>query len=264
MTNYGIDLATMDYGSVLDDLAAEGQELDDLVSAETDWTRPTPAVGWSIAHEIAHLAWSDRNALVAIRTPQDFTAELERARAAGERYADDAADAGAAKPRTELLNDWRAGRAELLEELRKMPQDKEYPWYGSTMTAGLAALVRVMETWAHGDDIYVALGVVHRPTARLRPIAQLGVLGRDLSFGMAGRTPPSEPIRVELTAPRGDTWAWGPEAAPQRLSGPALDFCLLVTHRRRLTETDLVATGDDAQAWLDTARVFSDRTDLVA
>ncbi|MFB7718938.1 hypothetical protein [Nocardia sp. NPDC056100] len=69
------------------------------------------------------------------------------------------------------------------------------------------------------------------------------------------RTPPTL-FRVELTAPTGETWMWGPEDAQQRVHGSALDFCLRVTHRRPLTATDLTATGPQAQRWLEIARVF--------
>ncbi|MFM9448638.1 maleylpyruvate isomerase N-terminal domain-containing protein [Streptomyces acidiscabies] len=32
-------------------------------------TLPTPAPGWTIAHQIAHLAAADANVLIALRTP---------------------------------------------------------------------------------------------------------------------------------------------------------------------------------------------------
>jgi uncharacterized protein (TIGR03084 family) len=113
-----------------------------------------------------------------------------------------------------------------------------------------------METWAHGQDVFDALGVAHRPTGRLRPVAALGVAGRELSFYAAQLPLPAEPFRVELTGPGGEIWAWGPDDAEQRVQGSALDFCLRVTHRRSLTETDLTADGADASTWLEIARVF--------
>ena len=47
---------------IVDDLRAESDALDALVaplSAE-QWGQPTPAAGWTIAHQIAHLLWTDR------------------------------------------------------------------------------------------------------------------------------------------------------------------------------------------------------------
>jgi acyl-CoA reductase-like NAD-dependent aldehyde dehydrogenase len=53
----------------------------------------------------------------------------------------------------------------------------------------------------------------------------------------------------------GELWAWGPPEASQRVAGPALDFCLLVTRRRALPDLRLGAAGAEAQQWLDIARV---------
>jgi hypothetical protein len=38
---------------------------------------------------------------------------------------------------------------------------------------------------------------------------------------------------------------------------PAYDFCLLVTQRRHRDDPDLVATGPDADRWLDIAQAFA-------
>lgn len=119
------------------------------------------------------------------------------------------------------------------------------------------ATARLMETWAHGADVADALGVPRTPTHRLRHIAHLGVRTRDFAFTVHGRTPPAEPFRVCLTAPDGREWTWGPESAAQTVTGSAVDFCRLVTQRVHRTDTDLVATGPDADAWLELAQAFA-------
>ncbi|MEV5849656.1 TIGR03084 family metal-binding protein [Streptomyces sp. NPDC051985] len=256
MVNYGLDVSGLEPDLALPDLVAEGDELDALVSAANDWSAPTPAVGWTIAHQIAHLASADANVLIALRTPDEFEAVLKQAEAAGSRYADLDAAEGAAGPRAELLERWRAGRAEVAAALSGLSPDRAVPWYGSQLTTTLMVPLRLMETWAHGQDIYDTLGAPHPPTGRLRHVAALGVIGRELSFYAAQLPLPAEPFRVELTGPDGRTWAWGPEDAAQRVQGGALDFCLRVTHRRSLAETGLTAVGEDARKWLDIARVF--------
>ncbi|MFJ6787419.1 TIGR03084 family metal-binding protein [Streptomyces angustmyceticus] len=256
MLNYNLAVPDLDDASVLAALVAEGNDLDGLVTAVHDWSIPTPAPGWTIAHQIAHLAWSDANALSALRTPDAFRAELGRAETEGSGYADKAAAAGAAKPRSLLLDEWRAGRAELAAALLDTPWDHAFPWYMSKVTPALMVPLRLMETWAHGQDVFDAVGVAHRPTDRLRHVASLGVLGRALSFAAVGLPEPAAPFRVELTASDGQTWVWGPEAATQRVQGSAMDFCLRVTRRRPWSETDLTATGEDAQKWLEVARIF--------
>ncbi|MEV6769591.1 TIGR03084 family metal-binding protein [Nocardia sp. NPDC051030] len=256
MLDYSLDISAVERDLALPDLVAEGEELDALVSAEADWTQPTPAQGWTIAHQIAHLAAADANALIAIRTPEAFDTVLKQREAAGPHSADLEADAGAAKPRSVLLEQWREGRTELAAALRDIPLDRPFPWFGSDVTATLTVALRLMETWAHGQDIYDTLGVPHPPTTRLRHVASLGVAGIPLSFYAAQLPIPTVPFRVELTGPEGQTWVWGPEDAEQQVQGPALDFCLRVTQRRPLSDTALQATGADARKWLEIARVF--------
>ena len=53
---------------VLADLAAESERLDALVSplGEADWRRATPASGWDVATQVAHLAWTDEALLAEL------------------------------------------------------------------------------------------------------------------------------------------------------------------------------------------------------
>ena len=119
------------------------------------------------------------------------------------------------------------------------------------------ATARLMETWAHTTDVADALRVRREPTARLRHVAHLGVRTRNFAYGVRNLTPPAEEFRVGLTAPDGAVWTWGPQDAAQRVTGSALDFCLLVTQRIHRDDTDLVAVGEDAARWLDIAQAFA-------
>jgi uncharacterized protein (TIGR03084 family) len=119
------------------------------------------------------------------------------------------------------------------------------------------ATARLMETWAHGLDVADTLGVKRQATARLRSIAHIGVRARDFAFALHGLTPPAEPFRVELRAPGGDVWSWGPEDAAQRVTGSAESFCVLVTQRRPRSTLDVKADGADAEKWLTIAQAFA-------
>jgi uncharacterized protein (TIGR03084 family) len=244
---------------VFDDLRAESEELDQLVGElEPEvWAAPTPAPRWSIAHQIAHLAWTDRSALLAVTDAEAFRELVEKALKAPESFVDDGADEGALLPPAELLARWREGRQALDRALRAAPPGARFPWYGPPMSAASMATGRLMETWAHGQDVADALGVTRPPTDRLRHVARIGVRARDFAFGAHGLTPPAEEFRVELVGPSGDVWAYGPEGAPQRVTGPALDFCLLVTQRAHRADLALRAEGPDADRWLDVAQAFA-------
>ena len=244
---------------IVDDLRDESAALDSLVgplSAE-QWAHPTPAPGWTIAHQIAHLLWTDRVALTSITDEAEFGQLLTAAMADPAGFVDAAAEEVAATPPAQLLADWRTTRASLHAALRTVPAGRKLLWFGPPMSAASMATARLMETWAHGLDVADALGVQTKPSARLRSIAHLGVRTRDFAFTVHGLTPPAEPFLVELTAPGGDVWSWGPADAAQRVSGPALDFCYLVTQRRPRAELDLIAVGPDAQRWLQIAQAFA-------
>ncbi|MDI3422149.1 TIGR03084 family metal-binding protein [Streptomyces luteolus] len=244
---------------VLDDLRDESAGLDALVGelGPEEWAGATPAPGWSVAHQIAHLAWTDRAALLAATDAEGFAREVEKAAAAPESFVDDGAEELAVLPPGELLARWRDGREELQRVLRARPAGERLPWYGPPMSVTSMATARLMETWAHGQDVADALGVHREPTARLRHIAHIGVRTRDFAFGVRGLPVPAEEFRVELDSPDGQLWAYGPEEAPQRVTGSALDFCLLVTQRAHRDDLDLRAEGADADRWLDIAQCFA-------
>jgi uncharacterized protein (TIGR03084 family) len=248
----------VDLRPILDDLTAESQSLDDAVAGpETDWATPTPAAGWTIAHQVAHLAWTDAKALIAVRTPEDFPAEIQRAIEVGEDYVNAGALEEVRKPRDQLLDQWRAGREALATALAEAPEGAKFPWYGPPMSAASLVTARLMETWAHAQDVYDALGLRREPTARLRHIVRFGVRTRDFAFAVHSLAPPTTEFRVELRAPDGELWAYGPEDAEQRVTGSALDFCLVVTQRRHRADTDLKAVGEDAVKWLEIAQAFA-------
>lgn len=245
--------------AVVADLLAEGAEVDGLVAPLDGggWRTPTPAPGWTVAHQIGHLAWTDRAALLAVTDPDGFAESLTAAWTNPAGFVDEGAEAEARRPPSELLADWRAGRVELARALAAVPAGVKLPWYGPPMSAMSMATARLMETWAHGQDVAAALGVTPEPTSRLRSIAHLGVRTRDFAYSVHELTPPADEFRIELASPGGDVWVWGPEDAAQRVTGPAEDFCLLVTQRAHRDDLALTTVGPDADHWLDIAQAFA-------
>jgi uncharacterized protein (TIGR03084 family) len=246
-------------GPIVADLRAESDDLDALMAPlpAHRWAEPTPAAGWTIAHQIGHLLWTDRVALTAVSDEAGFAAALEAAQADPIGFVDSAADELATVAPAELLSDWRVTRGRLHEALLTVPDGRKLPWFGPSMSAASMATARLMETWAHGLDVADALGVKRPATERLRSIAHIGVRTRDYAFAVNNLTPPMEPFLVELRAPGGDTWTWGPPDAAQRVTGSAEDFCFLVTQRRPLSALDVTAHGRDAQRWLGIAQAFA-------
>jgi uncharacterized protein (TIGR03084 family) len=250
---------------ILADLAAEGAELRSVLVPldEAGWHTPTPAQGWDVATQVAHLAWTDEQAATAaasVHGPEQkaaWDAVVVDALGDPDGYVDAGAAAGAAAAPTEILARWDAGRAALAAALTAVPEGTRMPWFGPPMAPASMATARVMETWAHGLDVRHALGVRPVPTDRIRHVCHLGARTRDFAYLVRQEPAPAEPFRIELAAPSGETWTWGPDDAEQRVTGPAWDFALLVTQRTHRSDTALVAVGADADHWLGIAQAFA-------
>ncbi|MDJ0392216.1 TIGR03084 family metal-binding protein [Rhodococcus sp. G-MC3] len=253
-----------DLDSIVDDLRAEGDALDALVAdlTEDQWATPTPAEGWTIAHQIGHLSWTDN---VAERTTSgaagdsvasaQFDVVLKQAWSDPTGFVAVAAEEESRAPG--LLTTWRARRHAMADALVAVPQGVKITWFGPPMSAASMATARLMETWAHGQDVADALGITAEPTERIKGVAHIGVRTRDFAYAVNQQTPPTEPFRIELTSPSGEIWTWGPGDASQRVTGSAADFCRLVTQRAHRDDLDITAEGPDAQYWITIAQAFA-------
>ena len=244
---------------VLADLDAEGDRLEALVVPLDDagWRTPTPAPGWTVAHQVAHLAWTDEGALAAATDKEAWDAIVLAALADPDGFVDKAAEAGAAATPAELLARWRTSRAALAKTLRDLPEGTKLPWYGPPMSATSMATARFMETWAHGRDVADALGVELPVDDSVRHVAHIGVRTRDYAFANRGLEPPTDELHVRLVLPSGEALSYGDPSAAQSVRGSAYDFALLVTQRVHRADTDLQAVGADADRWLDVAQAFA-------
>ena len=243
--------------SICADLAEEHAALDQIVAPldEDGWNTPTPAEGWAVRDQVSHLAYFDRTATLAATDPDAFAAHLEAALSGGISGEDVAP--GRSQSGADLLAWWRAGRAELLAALRPLDPSTRVPWYGPAMGAVSFATARLMETWAHGQDVVDAVGGSRPDTDRLRHVCHIGVRAMPFSYRNRGLEPPGVPVRVELVSPSGETWTWGDDGAADVVRGSAKDFALLVTQRRHRADTQLIASGPVADRWLDIAQAFA-------
>lgn len=245
---------------ICDDFAAEADDLDRIVSAaDADWSTPTPAPGWTVADQIGHLWFFDQRAAMALSDPDAFAADAEvlLASMAATGGTELSVELSRTMAAGDLLDGWRGGRARLIDLARSVDPSTRVPWYGPAMGARSFITARLMETWAHGQDIVDALGARREPTDRLRHVAHIGVGARPYSFAVNGREAPAAPVHVGLRGPSGDTWTWGPDAAPDRVTGDALDFCLAVTQRRHLDDVALQIEGGTAREWMSIAQSFA-------
>jgi uncharacterized protein (TIGR03084 family) len=249
----------IDVKQLADDLAAETRELERVLDAlePVDWELPTPATGWAIRDQISHLAYFDEAATTAALDPKRFRAERDTAIA----EFNGSTDAIAARYRdldVAALYEWfRRARGAMVDALLSVDPSTRVPWYGPDMSIASSLTARTMETWAHGQDVADALGVTRAPTPALRQVSHLGVRTLANSFLARGMAVPDAPVFVSLHAPSGETWTWGDASAADRVTGDAVEFCLVVTQRRHLDDTDLAVSGPVAEQWMRIAQAFA-------
>ena len=253
----------MNVSDVLTDLLAEQAALDPIVAGlrDDDWAVATASPRWTVTDQIAHLTYFDHAAAFAIEHPDRWPEEMDRlfsAAGAGETSGDDLT-LGPVRdlPVSERLGAWRDGRAALERAAAKLEETTRVPWYGPSMGAKSFLTARLMECWAHGQDIADALGVERAPTDRLAHICRLGFITRGWSYANRGEEQPAAGVRVELTAPGGATWTFGDDDAPESVVGSAEDFCLVVTQRRHVDDTGLAVFGPAAREWMLKAQAFA-------
>lgn len=254
-------MMALDYTGLLDDLDVESQRLLAVLRTvpSTRWDIDTPAEGWTLRDQVSHLAFFDDAARTAIEEPTRFREESAALIAGGMDFPDRIARELRTLGIDELLEWFTDARGKLQNTLRQNDPKSRIPWYGPDMSVASSATARLMETWAHGRDIYDALGVRHETSPGLRSIAHLGVSTFAFAHRLNGRPAPDHPVRVELQAPHPatDLWTWGPADAENSVVGPAEDFVLVVTQRRNVTDTRLVVTGPVARTWMGIAQAFA-------
>lgn len=240
------------------DLNDEYEVLDAIVAGldGAAWETKTTFFEWTVKAEIAHIAFFDGTAKLSATAPEAFK---EHVKTLFEGRAEAIAQLTLLQNMafSDLLKYWREERTALVKALSPLGQRDRLPWYGPSMSSVSFATARLMETWAHGQDVVDALGLSRPATDRLYHIAHLGNITFGWSFTNRQLEIPPVSVRVELSSPSGELWTWGPEEARDSIRGSVLGFCLVVTQRRHYADTDLVVTGDTAEKWMSLAQCFA-------
>ena len=238
---------------VLTECLAEGTRRFGAASGDT----PTPAAGWNVRDQMAHLLFFDRAMTTAVVDPERFDAERAELAADPRGIAEGVAAATRAMSLDDVLARFADARAALIDAFTSAEPATRVPWYGPAMSLGAGMTARIMETWAHGQDVFDAFGLAHPVTSALRQVAHIGVRALPNSYRTRGLDVPDVPVRVELAGAHGELWEWGDADAADRVTGSAVDFCLVVTQRRHVDDTSLVRVGPVATEWMTIAQAFA-------
>lgn len=247
------------FESLLQDLAAETADLTATVASLSDaqWQLATPAEGWDVHDQVSHLAIFDEVAALGFSDPDAFAVTSATMLTTGSDWVDQANDTLHALAPAELIDRLENSRSSVLRIFREVGPGARTAWFGPPMSAASSATARLMETWAHGQDIYDAVGIAHPPSDRVRHVCHLGVITRRFAFALNGLPAPTEDVRVQLIAPSGAIWSWGAASSMSRVTGTAEDFALVVTQRRHPADTALLATPGVGQNWMSIAQTFA-------
>jgi len=250
----------VDLGDLAADLHAETEALDALLLPldAAGWATPTPAPGWSVHDQISHLAYFDDATRLAVRDDEWFATERDHALLDVDAYTNEIAAWFRDLPDAELFAWFHRARDEMLAMFLSLEPSQRVPWFGPDMSAPAALTARIMETWAHGQDVADALRATRVPTRALRQVAHICVRALPNSFRTQRLPVPEAPVRVVLTGPDGDEWVWGDALnAADSVAGSAEEFCLVATQRRHVADTSLAITGPVAEQWMAIAQAFA-------
>jgi enediyne biosynthesis protein E11 len=247
-----------DLQDVIAALIADGDDIDRLVADLSDsaWSLPTPAPGWTIKHQIAHLVATFHLAGLAARDAAAFGALAGRMSNDFDANVHAALNQFLGDPPQTLLAKFRHVRASAADALSQVPADTVVPWLVRPLPPAVLASAGMMELFGHGQDIADALGVRRPHTDRLAYLVAFAVRTWDFGYLARNLTPPETEFRFEVLSPSGRLWTFGPDDAQQWVNGPAVDFCLLVTRRRHYLDLDVIASGPDAEYWLEIAQAY--------
>ncbi len=243
------------------DFRDESDALYDVVSGlgAEDMAAATAFKGWTITAIIRHLhVWN----WAAHQSLQDTPAFAEYLAAATARVQDGGLPAFEAGwldglAGDDLLHAWREEYVEVADGFADADPKQRVKWAGPGMSALSSITARLMETWAHGQAIYDAQGIVRQNGDRIRNIVQLGLNTYGWTFINRGETPPEPTPQLVLTGPSGAEWIYGEDNAAERITGLAEEFCQVVTQCRNIADTSLSVTGPNATNWMAKAQCFA-------
>lgn len=250
--------------NIIADLRAEQAALDALVSklSPEQWLTPTPAVGWDIRDTINHLLIFDNYAFECVEgRGEPIWAELRRnAVSPGQPDLNTrlVAERRSIAPE-QVLTQWRENREKLNEALLKCEPSQRILWGDGPMAARSFATARLMECWAHGLDCFAAANVQPPDTERIYHICFIGYRALPYSFRFHDRPMPAslEDLRLELTAPNGETWKIGPDSATQIITGKASEWARVAVQRMSWKNAvSLQAYGPMAEQALQLAQAY--------
>jgi len=245
-----------------EDFRAESRGLHALLAGTSDaqMAQETQFKGWTIDTVIQHLHFFNLAAEMALVDEPALLAlfaDLKAAREAGETtiaYTDRYLEGLKGQA---LLEAWIETCEKVADLFAPADPKARLKWAGPDMSARSFITARLMETWAHGQEVYDILGAERTEHDYIRNIAMLGVNTFGWTFVNRKEPVPKAKPYIRLTAPSGEIWEWNEPSDAERIEGPAVAFCQVVAQTRNIADVDLSVTGPVAREWMAKAQCFA-------
>ncbi|UYV38385.1 TIGR03084 family metal-binding protein [Rhodobacteraceae bacterium D3-12] len=156
-----------------------------------------------------------------------------------------------------LLDAWRKRVFDVADNFFSADPKVRLKWGGPDMSAKSSISARLMETWAHGQEVYDQLGIQRVNSDYIRNIAHLGVNTFGYAHSIRERKVPEHIPYVKLIAASGGIWEWNTPDATSFVEGDAVEFCQVITQTRNIADTKLQVVGDVATQWMSIAQCFA-------
>jgi len=241
------------------DFRDESEAIHALLSplADADYAKPTLFKGWTIDEVLRHLHVWNIAADLALSDAEAFRAFLGQMAAGirGGRLPDFEKHYLEGLSGTKLRDAWIAQVREMTPRFANADPKMRVLWVGPDMSVISSITARLMESWAHAQAVYDALGVDRVDADRIGNIVRLGVNTYGWTFKNRKEEPPGPMPRLKLTAPSGAIWEYG--EGEDLIEGSASEFCQVVTQCRNIGDTSLKVSGPVATRWMAIAQCFA-------
>jgi uncharacterized protein (TIGR03084 family) len=248
--------------SLAGDFLAESEALHAIVAPLSDAAleQPTAFKGWTINMVVRHLHVWNLAAGMSLKGDGSFeryyagvdahTATGARLPAFEVKYLN-----GLAGPA--LVKAWRDGFAQIASDFAAADPSARVKWAGPDMSVRSSLTARLMETWAHGQEVYDELGLVRSSGDGIRNIVVLGNNTYGWTFKVRGEELPGPRPHLRLTGPSGEVWTYNDPSETNFIQGRAEEFCQVVTQTRNIADTQLRVVGRAASIWMSKAQCFA-------
>ncbi len=241
------------------DFRDESEAIHALLSplADADYAKPTLFKGWTIDEVLRHLHVWNIAADLALSDAEAFRAFLGQMAAGirGGRLPDFEKLYLEGLSGTKLRDAWIAQVREMTPRFANADPKMRVLWVGPDMSVISSITARLMESWAHAQAVYDALGADRVDADRIGNIVRLGVNTYGWTFKNRKEETPGPMPRLKLAAPSGAVWEYG--EGEDLIEGSASEFCQVVTQCRNIGDTSLKVSGPVATRWMAIAQCFA-------